>query len=312
MYRIYLFIFLLFSIVFLSTKSFSVQNSIIAKVENRIISSYDLKNKVKTILFFSNQELNQSNINAIKKSALRSLIDLRLKEEELVNLNLRIENNKDVNNYLNGIASNLNTNLLGLKQLFLSNKIDFEKYQKEIQIEFAWQKLIYKIYGKSINLNNTEIDKELDNFLKNQKNIVEYKLAEIEIKTENLSDREKKTKDIQKQIEEIGFENAAIKFSVSSSSLDGGDIGWVSSRSLSSTFFEVVKKINKGQISEPIFQGDSIIILKLKDIKNSKIDNLSSQRIKESIVNAKKNEYLNMFSNNHLSKLKNNALIVIR
>ena len=61
---------------------------IIAKVENRIISSYDLKNKVKLILFLSNQELTQSNINSVKQPALRTLIDLKLKEEELSNLNL--------------------------------------------------------------------------------------------------------------------------------------------------------------------------------------------------------------------------------
>ena len=162
MSRILSLLFLIFSIVSFSTESFSVQSSIIAKVENRIISSYDLKHKVKTILFLSNQKFNQSNIDTIKRPALRSLIDLKLKEEELVNLSLPIENNKDVNNYLTGIASNFNTNLSGLKELFESNAIDFEKYNKEIQIEFAWQKLIYKIYGKNINLNNNEIDKELN------------------------------------------------------------------------------------------------------------------------------------------------------
>ena len=152
----------------------------------------------------------------------------------------------------------------------------------------------------------------MNDFINNQKKIVEYKLAEIEIIVENLSDREKTVSEIQKQIEEIGFENTAIKFSVSPSSLNGGDIGWISSRSLSSIFFKEVKKINKVQVSNPIFKSNSIIFLKLNDVRDLDIDNLNAQKIKENIIKAKKNEYLNMFSTNHLSKLKNNALIKIK
>ena len=85
----------------------------------------------------------------------------------------------------------------------------------------------------------------MNDFINNQKKIVEYKLAEIEVIVENLSDREKTVSEIQKQIEEIGFENTAIKFSVSPSSLNGGDIGWISSRSLSSIFFKKLKKLIK-------------------------------------------------------------------
>ncbi len=218
MMRIFLFLYLTFSVTLSNSWLMSqVQTSIIAKVENRIISSYDLKNKVKLILFLSNQELTQSNINSVKQPALRTLIDLKLKEEELSNLNLPIKKDQNVNNYLIQIASQYNTDIVGLEKLFKSYNIDFEKYQREIQIEFAWQKLIFKLYGKKINLNNNEIERELNDFINNQKKIVEYKLAEIEVIVENLSDREKTVSEIQKQIEEIGFENTAIKFSVSPS-----------------------------------------------------------------------------------------------
>ena len=44
----------------------SSQNKIVEKVQNQIITSYELKNKIKLILFLSNQELNQQNINMTK------------------------------------------------------------------------------------------------------------------------------------------------------------------------------------------------------------------------------------------------------
>ena len=59
----------------IGTNSFaSTKNKIIVNVENQIISSYELKNKIKTILFFSNQNLSQENIDITKRQALAKLI----------------------------------------------------------------------------------------------------------------------------------------------------------------------------------------------------------------------------------------------
>ena len=313
MLRIFFSIILIINFTFIESKSFSqIQNSIIAKVENKIISTYDLKNKILTLLFLSDQKINQSNINSTKNTALRSLIDYKLKEEELSKLNAPIKNDENVNNYITKTASKYNTNISGLKKIFKQNNIDFEKYQKELQVEFAWQKLIFSIYGNKIILNDNEIESELNEFIKNQKNLAEFKLSEIEIKIDNSSQKENKINEIQKQIDEIGFENTAIKFSTASSSLDGGDIGWVSSKSLSPKFFEEIKKMKEGEVSNPIYQVNSIIFLKLIKKRDLKIDSINSKKIKENIISAKKNEYLNLFSNNHLSKLKNNALISIK
>ena len=53
-------------------------------------------------------------------------------------------------------------------------------------------------------------------------------------------------------------------------------------------FFKEVKKINKGQVSNPIFKSNSIIFLKLNDVRDLDIDNLNAQKIKENIIKAKK------------------------
>ena len=47
-----------------------------AKVGNATVSSYDLKNKIRTSLVLSNQEINQNNINKIKNLSLNGLINL--------------------------------------------------------------------------------------------------------------------------------------------------------------------------------------------------------------------------------------------
>ena len=56
------------------------KNNIIVKIENEIITNFEIKNKILSTLILSNQEINQKNINNIKSKALDSLIQLKLKK----------------------------------------------------------------------------------------------------------------------------------------------------------------------------------------------------------------------------------------
>ena len=59
----------------------SISNTIIAKVGNEIMTQIELENKIITSLVLSNQEINQENINQIKNSSFKKLIDLKLKKK---------------------------------------------------------------------------------------------------------------------------------------------------------------------------------------------------------------------------------------
>ena len=305
-------IFLIYFFIFTNSAYPLTQNKIIANVQNQIISSYELKNKIKTILFFSEQELNQDNVNFYKQEAMRSLIDYKLKKEEVTKFKIVVDNDIQTDNYFKNLASKYNTNVQGLRKIFKNNNIDFEIYLDEIRIEFAWQQLIFNLYKDKINLNNNEIEDELNNFVKNKQNIDEYKLLEIELLLKNNSEDKDEIEKVKKQIDLIGFENTAIKFSTASSSIDGGNLGWINSKSLSNKIYNLVKMMQIGEVSKPIFQVETVTFLKLIDKKSLEVSNINLNEIREKIIVSKKNEYLNLFSNNHLSKVKNNALIQIK
>jgi len=287
----------------------AINNKIIAKVDDQIISSYELKNKIKIILFLTNQQLTQNNIDQTKRLAIRSLIDSKLKKREVFNYKIPVENNINVKNHLKNISANFNTNEEGLKKLLNDNEIDFELYLDEIKYEFAWQKLVYKLYKDKINLNEQEIIDELNRFILDQKNLEIFQLAEIEIFSINKSEDKKNIEEIQNQIRNIGFNNTAIKFSKSSSALNGGKIGWINSKSLSQSILPIVKNLKIDEISKPIFQTNSIIFLKLLDKKKEDINSININEVKNKIINSKRNELLSLYSNNYLSKIKNKAFI---
>ena len=86
----------------------SIQNKILVNIGNQIITSYELKNRVKTVLILNNKELNQENIDRTKSEALNFLINFKLKKEEITKYKIVI-NNSAVSDHLLNIASNYNT-----------------------------------------------------------------------------------------------------------------------------------------------------------------------------------------------------------
>lgn len=57
-----------------------MKNNIVLKVENEIITNYEIKNKILTTLILANQDINQENINSLKKQAVDILIQSKLKK----------------------------------------------------------------------------------------------------------------------------------------------------------------------------------------------------------------------------------------
>ena len=60
-------IFLILCFIFQFSYLIGEENKIILKIENKIITSFDLKNKIKADLIIRNQALNQENVDATKK-----------------------------------------------------------------------------------------------------------------------------------------------------------------------------------------------------------------------------------------------------
>ena len=301
-------IFLIISVLIPINSFAALQNKIIVKVEGLTISTYQLKNKIKTTLILSNEIINQENINTNKDSAINFLINLRLKEQELSNYNIQIDNAL-LNTQLNQLTSN---NLVNFKKKLINEDLSFEIFKKEIETELKWQRLIYSKFNDRVNTDISILEKDLKSSDLNNLDSIEYKLAEIEVLfTENLNKSEI-INSIKKKINEIGFEKADKQVSISSSAIDGGIIGWVNSTVLTKNISENLKNLKIGDISKPIINPNSILFLKIIDKKNNKAAIANKEEYKKELINTKKNQLLNLYSSSYLSKLKNNSSIEFR
>ena len=235
--------------------------------------------KIISTLILSNQEISQSNIDKLKKQALDYLVKQKLKKIELSKYNLKSDQ-KQIDQYLNNISSN---DVNALKKKFEINNVDFQLFLDDLDIDFKWRKYIYQIYSKKIEIDEKNVAEELKELLENQSNINQYKISEIEIFLNNDPSDKEKISNIKDQIKKYGFENIAIKYSISPTAANKGDLGWLNAKSLNKEIFDLIKDIKIGSVTEPLITPNSALFLKLNDKKTSKVKNLDIDKLKKKI-----------------------------
>ncbi len=279
--------------------------NIIAKIDNELITSYDVKNKIITTLFLSKKELNQENINSLKKIALENLIINRLKKIELNKYDIK-RNDRQINAYLNSISSN---NIPSLEKSFEINGLDFKAYKNELDIEFKWRNLIFNKYSNKINIDPDDLIQQLPKKIEQQESSIEFNLSEIEILSSDPNLEKEIIPQILEEIKQTGFENAVLKFSIASSSSNQGNLGWINSNSLSEDLLEIIEKLEVGEVTKPIKKNDKIIFFKLIDKKIISTSSKDIENLKKELIEQKKNELFRLYSSSFLSKLRNSKLI---
>ena len=294
-----------FLILSLNNNLYGFNSKIIVKVEDEIITNYDLKNKILITLILANQEINQQNIDELKKAVLDQLINLKLKKMELSKYKIKKDEGR-INSYLKSISGN---NIQNFKNKFFENNLDFELFLDEVDTEIRWQQLIYTLYGKKIDINEATIDVEVEKIIKERSNVEEFELYEIEINS-NLDVPEKQIiEDILKKINTIGFENSALNFSTSTTSSQKGYLGWINGKTLSKEIYLILSKMKIGEVSRPIKKQNNILFLKLNNKRTINPEQLEIKKLKSDIIEKKKAGLFNLYSQSILSKLKNNSFI---
>lgn len=301
--KYFLLIFLFF--FFGSTQVFS-DTKIVVKIDNKIISSYDIKNRINTNLKLRNLEINQSNIDKMKNLALQELINLIIKEKEILKYSSIDIEGMDISKQLNSISSG---NVEMLKKKFLDNNLDYEAFLYHLKVQAAWQNVIFFLFQNKVKIDENEINDELKNFKEEIFNVRELNLLELEAKFSSSIERDNKIIQIKNSINEIGFEKSISIYSESETAVNGGRLGFINEKSLSKEILEKLKNLNEGDISEPIIRLNKIIFLKIDKIKISRNDNINIDQYKKNIIAKRKNDLFDLYSKSHLSKLKNNSYI---
>jgi peptidyl-prolyl cis-trans isomerase SurA len=291
----------------LLNESIAIENKIILKVENHIITSLDIFEEIKNLKFF-NKNLNQIKNEEIYQIALQSILNQKIKEIEISKKFDEIK--LDDENYLNFLIESKYKSLgyetlTEFKKELTNKKINFNNFKEKIKIDILWSQIIYSKYYSKIKINEKELRKEI----LSKKNISNsYELSEIVFNIENINEVNSKYQLIKEDIQKIGFDNAALKHSISTTASSGGNLGWIDEKQINSKLRNELNNTQVGNITKPIRIPGGFIILKKNDVKKTEV-NLNIEQELKKLIDYNQETQLRNYSNVYFNKIKKDLKI---
>ena len=307
MFKKRIIIFLIFFFFIFNSSSFSIENKILLKIENQIITSLDVRNEYNYLIAL-NPVIQNSNEDEIIKFSKKSIIQEKIKQIEIrKNFKESKIDQKFLEQILKDVYNKIGINNLNdFKKYLKANNVDFKIVKKKLETEALWNKLILIKFSSKIKIDEENIRKKLQK--DNDKYLKSYLLSEIFFEVSNLKNLDKKFSEISNTIKNKGFDFAALKYSSSSTSNLGGKLDWINENSLNKSIKNVIKDMEINDFTKPIRVPGGFLILQVNEIKNTKIKIDIDKELKK-IVNYEKNNQLNQYSIIYFNKIKKNLEI---
>ena len=155
-------IFLLLFFVFFLTNSIAKQltNNVIVSIDNSIITDLDINKEINFLKFINKDQAN-NNPELFKKEIINSLIDRKIKDIETNYFKIEITE-KEIENNLYNYLERMKINNEILNSFYNQNEIEKDYLKNIIKIDMKWSKLIRQIYESRLNVNLTEVNRELE------------------------------------------------------------------------------------------------------------------------------------------------------
>ena len=199
---------LIFILIFFNLKNlFALENKILFKINNQIITTIDIYEEIKFLKIF-NPEVNNLSENELLEISKNSIVRDKIKKIEIMNYVQELKvNDKFLLKFIKDKYSNRGVDSIESFQNYLKdNNLNIKTINEKIAIELIWNDIIFQKFSSKVNINKEKIKEEI---LKNpqKKTQKELLLSEIVFDVSEKSEFEKKYKKIITDIEQIGFKN---------------------------------------------------------------------------------------------------------
>ena len=299
------FFLIIFVLQGITSISRAIENKILFKVDNEIITSLDILNEIKYLTLIND---NFTKLNKIEsfEIAKKSLLREKIKEIDINKFFKNIEiSDQNFNTVISSSFSRLGvSSKKEFNDFFMRENLDPNIIKQKITIEILWNQMIYQKFQNKVKISKDEIK---DKLLKNKMQ-KEYLLFEILFNIDENENINKKYEVILNDIKEKGFEQAALTHSISKTNNSGGKLGWIKDSVLSSKIKTEISKIDNGKVTLPIVVPGGFVILKMKDSREIERE-IDIESEVELVFKEKVNEQLNQFSNIYFNKVKKDIVI---
>jgi len=135
-------------------------NNVLVSIDNSIITELDV-NKEINFLKFINKEQSKSTTEIFKREIINILIDRKIKDIETNYYKIDVSD-KEIENSLYNYLERIKIDNENLSSFYKKNEIEKDYLKNVIKIDLKWSKLIRQMYESRLNVNLTEVNKQLE------------------------------------------------------------------------------------------------------------------------------------------------------
>jgi hypothetical protein len=178
----FLLILLLFNIYQVEAKQLT--NNVLVSIDNSIITELDV-NKEINFLKFVNKDQATNTSELLKKEIINTLIDRKIKDIETNYYKIDVSE-KEIENSLYNYLERIKISNETLNSFYNKNEIEKDYLKNVIKIDLKWAKLIRQMYESRLNVNLTEVNRQLEQEQKNTEESEKFKNQLITIEQNKL------------------------------------------------------------------------------------------------------------------------------
>lgn len=251
----------------------ALSESVAAIVNDEIISTYDLAQRMRLLIITSGIQPNQENLPQFQRQALISLIDEHLQLHELRRVEKQqkisiIATDEEVREELAGMARENNMNADQFLGALKSQGIGPETLYQQVRAQMSWQRWIQGRYGSRLRVGEDQI-KATESRLAAVASKPQYQISEVLIDANRAGGMQQALQGAQQLVSQMQqgapFPAVARQFSAAPTAASGGDAGWVSPGEMPPEVDAVLDGLRPGQLSAPIQVKDGVYIIYLRN-----------------------------------------------
>lgn len=253
--------------------SAELSEGVAAIVNDEIISTYDLVQRMRLIMVTSGIQPTEETIPQLQREALRSLVDEHLQLQELRRVEKEnkidiVASDAEVNEQIDAWAKENNTTGDQMLARLAAQGVGAETLKAQIRVDMSWQQYIRGRFGQRIKIGDDQVKATIQR-LSEEATKPQYQVSEIYIDAARVGGMDVAVRGAQSLIDQMQqgapFGAVARQFSSSTSAGNGGDVGWITTGEMPPEVDQALSQLPPGQLSRPIQTQDGVYIIYLKD-----------------------------------------------
>jgi peptidyl-prolyl cis-trans isomerase SurA len=250
-----------------------LSESVAAVVNDEIISTYDLGQRMRLLIATSGVQPNEQTLPQFQREALISLIDEHLQLHELHRVEKEqkftiIATDDEVKQEIANMARENNMSADAFLAAMKAQGINPDTVYQEIRAQVSWQRWIQGRYGSRLRIGEDQI-KATQARLATAATKPQFQISEVLIDASRAGGMQQATQGAQQLIAQLQqgapFGAVARQFSSAATAASGGDAGWVSPGDMPPEVDAALEQLRPGQLSAPIPVKDGVYIIYLRD-----------------------------------------------